>query len=153
GRPDGGRGRTGVRAVPQASRGRSCPRRRGRGVHGRRCGTALAVRRAGPGRRGARVGLRHRMHRRMEIVVTEVKAETRPTGLPPVASYDSAVRILVVEDETKMATLLRKALEREGYAVDLADNGTEALWLGKENDYDAVVLDVMIPAPDGFEVC
>jgi two-component system OmpR family response regulator len=75
------------------------------------------------------------------------------TGLEPWEPYDSGVRILVVEDETKMATLLRKALEREGYAVDLADNGSEALWLGKENEYDAIVLDVMIPAPDGFEVC
>jgi len=52
-----------------------------------------------------------------------------------------------------MAALLRRALERESYAVDIANNGEDAVWLGTENDYDAVVLDVMIPAPDGFEVC
>jgi two-component system OmpR family response regulator len=63
------------------------------------------------------------------------------------------VRVLVVEDETKMAALIRRALEREGYAVDVANTGQDAVWLGTENDYDAVVLDVMIPAPDGFEVC
>jgi two-component system, OmpR family, response regulator len=63
------------------------------------------------------------------------------------------VRVLVVEDETKMASLLRRALEREGYAVDVAGTGEDALWLGTENDYDAVVLDVMLPPPDGFEVC
>jgi two-component system OmpR family response regulator len=63
------------------------------------------------------------------------------------------VRVLVVEDEAKMASLVRRALERDGYAVDVAPNGQEALWLGTENEYDAVVLDVMIPAPDGFEVC
>jgi two-component system, OmpR family, response regulator len=63
------------------------------------------------------------------------------------------VRLLVVEDEPKMADLLRRALEREGYAVDLAANGQDAMWLGTEQDYDAVVLDVMIPPPDGFEVC
>jgi two-component system OmpR family response regulator len=68
-------------------------------------------------------------------------------------SYDPDVRVLVVEDETKMASLLRRALEREGYAVDVAGAGEDALWLGTENDYDAVVLDVMIPPPDGFEVC
>ena len=59
----------------------------------------------------------------------------------------------MVEDETKMASLLRRALEREGYAVDVAGNGVDALWLGTENEYDAVVLDVMLPPPDGFEVC
>jgi two-component system OmpR family response regulator len=63
------------------------------------------------------------------------------------------VRVLVVEDETKMASLLRRALEREGYAVDIAGTGQDALWLGTEQEYDAIVLDVMLPPPDGFEVC
>jgi two-component system, OmpR family, response regulator len=62
------------------------------------------------------------------------------------------VRLLVVEDEERLAGLLRRALEREGYAVDVAPTGLEALWYGRENDYDAIVLDVMIPSPDGFEV-
>jgi two-component system, OmpR family, response regulator len=62
------------------------------------------------------------------------------------------VRLLVVEDEERLAALLRRALEREGYAVDVAPNGLEALWYGREHDYDAIVLDVMIPPPDGFEV-
>ena len=52
-----------------------------------------------------------------------------------------------------MAALVRKALERDGYAVDGADNGEDAVWLGTENAYDAIILDVMIPPPDGFEVC
>lgn len=63
------------------------------------------------------------------------------------------MRILWVEDEPKMAALVRKALERDGYAVDGADNGQDAVWLGTENPYDAIILDVMIPPPDGFEVC
>ena len=67
--------------------------------------------------------------------------------------YRTGMRILVVEDEPKMAGLVKRGLEREGYAVDLTANGTDALWAGTENDYDAIVLDVMIPAPDGFEVC
>ena len=61
--------------------------------------------------------------------------------------------MLVVEDEAKVADLIRRALVREGYAVDLAANGAEALWATGETTYDAVVLDAMIPAPDGFEVC
>jgi two-component system OmpR family response regulator len=69
------------------------------------------------------------------------------------APYHADVRVLVVEDEAKMAALVRKALELEGYSVDTASTGTDALWLGGENDYDAIVLDVMIPEPDGFEVC
>jgi two-component system OmpR family response regulator len=63
------------------------------------------------------------------------------------------VRVLVVEDEHKMADLLKRGLEREGYAVDIAASGEQAMWAGTELPYDAVVLDAMIPAPDGFEVC
>ena len=63
------------------------------------------------------------------------------------------MRVLVVEDEVKMAGLLKRGLEEEGYAVDVAPNGVEALWLGSESPYDAVVLDVMLPDMRGFEVC
>jgi two-component system OmpR family response regulator len=62
------------------------------------------------------------------------------------------MRVLVVEDEVKMAGLLKRALEEEGYAVDVAGRGEDALWFGGENPYDAIVLDVMLPDLDGFEV-
>lgn len=63
------------------------------------------------------------------------------------------MRILVVEDDEKMARLLERGLQEEGYAVDVALNGRDAEWLGTEQVYDAVVLDVMLPDADGFEVC
>ena len=67
------------------------------------------------------------------------------------------MRILVVEDSVKMAGLLKKGLEREGYAVDLAGTGEDAIWLASENGYDAIVLDVILGAGesllDGFAVC
>ena len=63
------------------------------------------------------------------------------------------MRVLVVEDEVKMAGLLKRGLEEEGYAVDMSGTGQDALWLASENPYDAVVLDVMLPDFDGFEVC
>jgi two-component system OmpR family response regulator len=63
------------------------------------------------------------------------------------------MRILVVEDETKMAGLLRRGLAEEGYAVDVEANGANGLWAATENPYDAIVLDVMLPDLDGFEVC
>jgi two-component system OmpR family response regulator len=63
------------------------------------------------------------------------------------------VRVLVVEDETKMAALVKRGLEREGYAVDVAREGIEALWYAREHQYDAIVLDAMIPKPNGFDVC
>ncbi|MGH2739055.1 MAG: response regulator transcription factor [Actinomycetota bacterium] len=63
------------------------------------------------------------------------------------------MRVLVVEDEVKMAGLLKRGLEEEGYAVDVAQDGSEAVWLGTENPYDAILLDVMLPDLDGFEVC
>jgi two-component system, OmpR family, response regulator len=63
------------------------------------------------------------------------------------------LRVLVVEDDGKMAELLRRGLQQEGYSVDLALNGEDAVWFGTENDYDAVVLDVGLPDVDGFSVC
>ena len=63
------------------------------------------------------------------------------------------MRVLVVEDEPKMADVLRRALQRDGHAVDVAGDGNEALWFAGSAAFDAIVLDAMIPAPDGFEVC
>jgi two-component system OmpR family response regulator len=63
------------------------------------------------------------------------------------------MRLLVVEDDVKLARALERGLQREGYAVDLADTGDDALSRATENDYDAVVLDVMLPGRDGFSVC
>jgi two-component system OmpR family response regulator len=63
------------------------------------------------------------------------------------------MRVLVVEDERKLGELLRRGLGEEGYATDLADRGEEALWMAKAVAYDAIVLDVMLPGADGFEIC
>jgi two-component system, OmpR family, response regulator len=63
------------------------------------------------------------------------------------------VRLLVVEDSVRMAGLLRRGLLEEGYAVDVAGNGADAIWLGTETEFDAIVLDVLLPDLDGFEVC
>jgi len=64
-----------------------------------------------------------------------------------------AMRVLVVEDDTRMSRLLKRGLEEEGHAVDLAGDGPEGLWLATENPYAAIVLDVMLPGFDGFELC
>jgi two-component system OmpR family response regulator len=63
------------------------------------------------------------------------------------------MRVLIVEDEAKMAGLIRRGLEREGMAVDTAGEGEEALWRAEAVDYDAIVLDLMLPGIDGLEVC
>jgi two-component system, OmpR family, response regulator len=63
------------------------------------------------------------------------------------------MRLLVVEDDMKLARALERGLQREGYAVDLAGTGDDALSQATANDYDAVVLDVMLPGRDGFSVC
>src|SRR6476659_8247039 len=63
------------------------------------------------------------------------------------------VRVLVVEDEVRQAAALKRGLEAEGYAVDVASNGTDGLWLASEQPYDAVVLDVMLPGLNGYRVC
>jgi two-component system, OmpR family, response regulator len=64
-----------------------------------------------------------------------------------------SVRILVVEDELKMASLLRRGLVEEGHAVDVARTGDDALWMAGAAEYDAIVLDLMLPGVDGLEVC
>jgi two-component system OmpR family response regulator len=63
------------------------------------------------------------------------------------------MRVLVVEDEVKMGRLLRRGLTEEGHAADVARTGDDALWLAAATEYDAIVLDVMLPGRDGFEVC
>jgi two-component system OmpR family response regulator len=64
-----------------------------------------------------------------------------------------APRLLVVEDDHKLVRALTRGLEREGYVVDVAFTGEEALSLADVVEYDAVVLDVMLPGLDGFSVC
>src|SRR5215831_1409340 len=63
-----------------------------------------------------------------------------------------AVRVLVVEDERKTASFIRKALQAEGFVVDVCDNGTDALTAPSATPYDVVVLDVMLPGRDGLSV-
>jgi two-component system OmpR family response regulator len=63
------------------------------------------------------------------------------------------VRALVVEDEPKMAALIRRGLLEEGYAADIARTGEDALWMARASPYDAIVLDVMLPGRDGLSVC
>ncbi len=62
------------------------------------------------------------------------------------------VRLLVVEDEPKLSRLLAEGLREQGYAVDVAADGVEGLWKIQEISYGLVILDVMIPGIDGFEL-
>src|SRR5690625_1567779 len=66
---------------------------------------------------------------------------------------DANNNILVVDDEERIRRLLRMYLEREDFTVEEADNGTDGLELALENDYDAILLDIMMPGMDGIEVC
>ena len=63
------------------------------------------------------------------------------------------MRVLLVEDEPKMAALLARGLREEGHAADIAVRGEEALWMAQGAPYDAIVLDVMLPGLDGFATC
>jgi DNA-binding response OmpR family regulator len=63
------------------------------------------------------------------------------------------MRVLVVEDEQRLASSLRTGLEAEGFAVDIAPDGGEALWYARENAYDVILLDIMIPVLNGYKVC
>ena len=63
------------------------------------------------------------------------------------------MRVLIVEDHVKMAGLIRRGLRKEGMAVDMAADGEDALTRAKATEYDAIILDVMLPGIDGFAVC
>lgn len=63
------------------------------------------------------------------------------------------MRVLVVEDEERLAASLRRGLEADGFAVDVALDGTDGLWMAQENAYDAIVLDIMLPGVNGFQIC
>jgi two-component system OmpR family response regulator len=66
---------------------------------------------------------------------------------------EAGMRVLIVEDKVKMASLLRRALRGEGMLADVAVKGEDALWMAAATGYDAIVLDVMLPGLDGFETC
>lgn len=63
------------------------------------------------------------------------------------------MRALLVEDEVRLASYLKRGLEREGFAVDVAADGEEGLWLASNQAYDAIVLDIMLPKLNGYQVC
>jgi two-component system OmpR family response regulator len=63
------------------------------------------------------------------------------------------MRVLVVEDEKRLAAGLKKGLEAEGFAADVALDGTDGLWMAREHPYDAIVLDIMLPGLNGYKVC
>jgi DNA-binding response OmpR family regulator len=63
------------------------------------------------------------------------------------------MRVLVVDDDTRLLRTLRRGFEADGFAVDTAADGVEAEWLATENAYDVLVLDVMLPGIDGVQLC
>ncbi|NYF17837.1 DNA-binding response OmpR family regulator [Microbacterium sp. AK009] len=63
------------------------------------------------------------------------------------------MRVLLVDDEVRLADGIRRGLEAEGIAVDVAHNGVDGLWMASENTYDVIVLDVMMPGKSGYRVC
>jgi len=63
------------------------------------------------------------------------------------------LKLLLVEDDVKIATAVKRGLEAEGFAVEVAFDGEDGLWLATEGSYDLIVLDIMLPKRNGFQVC
>ena len=78
---------------------------------------------------------------------------SRLTRVSETDAHNALMRVLIVEDEAKLAKLLERGLREEGYAADIAGRGEDALWMAAAASYDVLVLDVMLPGVDGFEVC
>lgn len=73
--------------------------------------------------------------------------------IPAILHNKNSVRILLVEDESRVAAFIAKGLREQAYAVDLARDGEQAVYLAAVNEYDLVILDVMLPVKDGHAVC
>ena len=63
------------------------------------------------------------------------------------------MKILVVEDDLKISSFIKKGLQEESYSVDVTDHGDEAIYLAQVNNYDIILLDIMIPGSNGLDVC
>ncbi|MDH3308066.1 MAG: response regulator transcription factor [Acidimicrobiia bacterium] len=63
------------------------------------------------------------------------------------------MKILLVEDDKKIATTVKRGLEAEAFTVEVALNGTDGLWLAKEGTYDLIILDIMLPGRNGYQIC
>lgn len=81
-----------------------------------------------------------------------MNATTTTVSDPPAPGRALTMRVLVVEDDPTLALVLRRTFEQQGYTVDAADNGQHALACGLDSDYDIILLDAMIPPPDGLSV-
>jgi two-component system OmpR family response regulator len=66
---------------------------------------------------------------------------------------NACVKVLLVEDDKKIATMVKRGLEAEGYTIEVALTGTDGLWLAREGTYDLIILDVLLPGRNGFQVC
>jgi two-component system OmpR family response regulator len=84
---------------------------------------------------------------------SSARAQVEPTRSHARGHERRDVRVLVVEDEKRLAAGLKKGLEAEGFATDVALNGTDGLWMARENPYDVIVLDIMLPGMNGYQVC
>jgi two-component system OmpR family response regulator len=78
---------------------------------------------------------------------------TRLSGRPAPGMLGGDVRVLIVEDEVKLASLIRKALREQGALADVAVKGEDAVWMAAATPYDVIVLDINLPGIDGFETC
>src|SRR5437016_3422888 len=77
----------------------------------------------------------------------------RPARASSPVCHTGTVRVLVVEDERRLASAVRRGLTAEGFVVDVAHDGVDGLHLAREGGYDAVVLDLMLPGLSGYQVC
>ena len=76
-----------------------------------------------------------------------------PADCGPTVRFPIAMKLLLIEDDKRIATSVKRGLEGEGFVVDTAFNGTDGLWLASEGNYDGLIIDLMLPGKNGFKIC
>ena len=93
------------------------------------------------------------MRCRTEWFLKAAEDRFRNDPLAPGRCDTRRMKVLVVEDEVRLSAALKRGLEAEGFAVDVASNGSDGLWMATEQPYDVIVLDIMLPGINGLKVC
>ena len=85
-------------------------------------------------------------------MLTSIQGVVSP-NVPPLGEAGCVVKLLLIEDDRKIAAAISRGLQAEGFSIEIAERGDEGLWLATEGSYDLILLDILLPGRNGYQVC